>query len=111
MASRFIEVPVDKNPSYMTLTSYEKDFDLTYWRKVFGEYWIISAYAAALYVVLVFGGRAYMKNRPAFKLNGLLTVWNVGLAIMSIYAFSRVAPEFFRVLLGKNGFHNSICEW
>jgi len=110
MAAKFLEVPL-KEPSFITLADYEKNFPLTHWRKVLGEYWQISAYVAAIYVVIVFSGKYYMRNRPAFKLNGLLTVWNIGLAAMSIYAFSRVAPEFFRVLLGKNGFHNSICEW
>lgn len=110
MATRFLEVPL-KEPSYLTLASYERNFDLTHWRKVFGEYWQISAYTSAIYVFLLFGGRWAMRNRAPFKLNGLLTVWNIGLAAMSIYAFLRVAPEFLRVLLGKNGFHNSICEW
>jgi len=110
MAAKFIEVPL-KEPDYLTLASYEREFPLTYWRKVFGEYWQISAYAAAIYVVLVFGGRWFMSSRPAYKLNGLLTVWNIGLAGMSIYACARVAPEFFKVLLGPNGFHNSICQW
>jgi len=105
-----MEVPLIQ-PSYMTLAPYEKNFPLTYWRQVFGEYWVISAYTSALYVFLLFGGRWVMSSRPAFKLNKLLTVWNIGLAAMSIYAFLRVAPEFFHVLLGKNGFHNSICEW
>lgn len=110
MATRFLEVPL-KEPSYLTLAPYERDFPLTYWRKVFGEYWQISAYTSTIYVLLVFGGRWLMRNRAPFKLNGILTVWNIALAAMSIYAFSRVAPEFFRVLLGKNGFHNSVCEW
>jgi len=84
---------------------------LTYWRQVFGQWWHLSAYAAAIYVVLVFAGRYLMSSRAPFKLNRLLTVWNIALASMSIYAFARVAPEFFNVLLGPNGFHNSICEW
>lgn len=52
-----------------------------------------------------------MKNRQPFKLNGLLTVWNIALAVMSVWAFSRCLPEFVHILTGTNGFHNSICEW
>jgi len=52
-----------------------------------------------------------MQNRAPFKLNKVLTFWNIGLALMSMYAFSRTAPEFFHILSSKNGFHNSICEW
>lgn len=110
MSAKFLEVPL-KEPSYLTLTPYERNFPLTYWRHVFGDYWQISAYASVVYVVLLFGGRWWMSHRQPFKLNQLLTVWNIGLATMSIYAFLRVAPEFFVVLLGKNGFHNSVCEW
>lgn len=110
MAATFLPINLTE-PDYITITDFERDFDLLYWRKVFGDYWIISVYAAAIYVVLVFGGRAVMKSRQPFKLNGLLTVWNVGLAAMSIWAFSRCLPEFIHILLGENGFHNSICEW
>jgi len=111
MATKFIEVPLVEPSFGMKLASYERDFPLTYWRQVFGDYWSISAYTSALYVLLLFGGRWYMSHRAPFKLNKVLTVWNVGLAIMSIYAFCRVAPEFIFVMLGKNGFHNTICEW
>ncbi|CAL8140373.1 unnamed protein product [Orchesella dallaii] len=111
MATKFIEVPLVENTFGLKLFDYEKNFPLTYWRQVFGDYWTISAYTSALYVILLFGGRWYMSSRAPFKLNKLLTIWNVGLAIMSIYAFCRVAPEFIFVMLGKNGFHNTICEW
>lgn len=52
-----------------------------------------------------------MQERQPFKLNKLLTIWNVGLAAMSMWAFSRCLPEFLHILLNKNGFHNSVCEW
>jgi elongation of very long chain fatty acids protein 6 len=112
MAERFLEVAyVKPTPSYITLAPYESNFPLTYWRQVFGEWWHLSGYFAAIYVILVFSGRYLMSSRPAYKLNKLLTVWNIALAAMSIYAFARVSPEFFHVLFGQNGFHNSICEW
>jgi len=110
MAAKFIEVNYTE-PLYLTLADYERNFPLTYWRQEFGQLWPVSVYASALYIILVFGGRWIMSSRQPFKLNGILTLWNIGLAVMSIYAFARVAPEFFYVLLGKNGFHNSICEW
>jgi elongation of very long chain fatty acids protein 6 len=110
MTATFLPVNLTE-PDYITVTNFEREFDLLYWRKQFGNYWVISAYAAAIYVVLVFGGRALMSSRQPFKLNGLLTVWNIALAAMSIWAFSRCLPEFLHVLFGKNGFHNSICEW
>lgn len=110
MATKFIPINLTE-PDYITIADYERNFDLSHWRKVFGEYWVASVYFSAIYVVFVFGGIFLMKQRPPFKLNRLLTVWNVGLAVMSVWAFSRCLPEFLHILLGENGFHNSICEW
>ncbi|KAJ6634798.1 Elongation of very long chain fatty acids protein 6 [Pseudolycoriella hygida] len=111
MAAKFIPINLTE-PDYISITDYERNFDLTYWRKTFGDgYWAYSVYFTAIYVVSVFGGSVLMHNRQPFKLNGLLTVWNIGLAAMSMVAFSRCVPEFVHILFGENGFHNSICEW
>jgi len=110
MASKYIQVNYTE-PSYLTLTPYERSFPLDHWRSVFATWGHLSLYMSAAYFVLVFSGRYIMSNRAPFKLNRLLTVWNILLAAMSSYACARIAPEFFHVLLGPNGFHNSICEW
>lgn len=111
MAAKFISINLTE-PDYLTVTDYERNFDLTYWRKLFGDgYWKASVYLSVIYVISVFGGIALMRNRQPFKLNGLLTVWNIALAVMSVWAFSRCLPEFVHIMIGKNGFHNSICEW
>lgn len=111
MAATFIPINLTE-PDYITLAEYERNFELTYWRQFFGNgYWVASIYFSAIYVVCVFGGTVLMQNRQPFKLNGLLTAWNVGLAVMSTWAFSRCLPEFIHILIGENGFHNSICEW
>lgn len=111
MAATFIPINLTE-PDYLTITQFERNFDLTYWRTFFGDgNWVASAYFSAIYVICVFGGRIVMQQRQPFKLNGLLTIWNVALAAMSIWAFLRCVPEFLHILSGKNGFHNSICEW
>lgn len=111
MAATFIPINLTE-PDYLTITQFERDFNLTQWRLYFGDgNWIASLYISAIYVVCVFGGEVVMKQKEAFKLNGLLTIWNVALAAMSVWAFLRCAPEFLHTLLGENGFHNSICEW
>jgi len=110
MAAKFLPINLTE-PDYISIAEYERNFDLSYWRKVFGEYWVVSVYFSAVYVVLVFGGIVLMEKRQPFKLNRLLTAWNVGLAAMSMWAFSRCLPEFLHILFGTNGFHNSICEW
>lgn len=98
-------------PDDITLFDFERNFDILYWRNAFREHWIISVYLSAIYLVLVFGGVFLMKHRKPFKLNGLLTAWNVGLSTMSILAFYRSVPEVMNNLLGENGMYHSVCEW
>jgi hypothetical protein len=40
----------------------------------------VCAWAAAFYMLLVFGGQAYMASRPKFVLRPYLTAWNIFLA-------------------------------
>lgn len=110
MTSELLHVNVVE-PDYITLTDFERSFDIMYWRKAFRENWTISVYLSAIYLVLAFGGAYLMKNRKPFKLNGILTVWNIGLGIMSIWAFSRTIPEFWDHLSGENGLYHTVCEW
>ncbi|XP_023334075.1 elongation of very long chain fatty acids protein 6 [Eurytemora carolleeae] len=49
----------------------------------------VCAYASSIYMLLIFGGQAYMANRPGFELRGLLTAWNIMLAVFSIMGASR----------------------
>lgn len=98
-------------PDYITLTDFERNFDVMYWRKIWSEYWVISVYLSAIYLALVFGGVFLMKSRKPFKLNGLLTIWNIVLSIISIWIFYRMAPEFVHNLFGENGLYYTICEW
>jgi len=98
-------------PDYISLADFERNFDLMYWRKLFRENWIVSVYLSVIYIVFVFGGVVLMKQRKPFKLNGVLTVWNIGLSALSICASYRIAPEFFNTLFSENGIHYSVCEW
>lgn len=98
-------------PDYITLTDYERNFDPVYWRMTIRDNFMVSVYLAALYLVLAFGGAYLMKNRKPFQLNGMLTVWNILLSIMSIWAFSRSVPEFMDHLTSGNGLYYTVCEW
>jgi elongation of very long chain fatty acids protein 6 len=74
-----------------------------------GRNWNISIYASMIYILTIFSVQKYMKNRPAFQLRGLLTCWNIMLAVFSIAGFMRTAPELFHVLSMPHGFYRSIC--
>lgn len=62
-----------------------------------------------LYVVLIFFGKKYMEDRPAFQLRKPLFFWNVVLAIFSIIGTFRMVPELLYVLQ-EFGFQYSICS-
>jgi elongation of very long chain fatty acids protein 3 len=97
-------------PSYMKTYEWEK-FDLTGWRRWFGQHWSLTIYISVVYVALIFSTQFIMRNRKPFRLTGLLTAWNSGLAIFSTIVFLRTVPEFIHVLSAPNGFHNSVCHW
>ncbi|XP_013410784.1 elongation of very long chain fatty acids protein 4 [Lingula anatina] len=48
---------------------------------------IPSYTATALYLYLVWKGPVWMKSRPAYKLNKVLVVYNLGLVFLSVYMF------------------------
>lgn len=75
----------------------------------FLQNWTLCLWATAIYIPLIFGLQGLMKNRPAFKLTGLLFIWNVCHALYSIAAFVRTVPELFQILSKEDGFYRSIC--
>ena len=63
----------------------------------------------ALYYVIVLGGRELMRNRPAFKLNGLFMVHNFYLTAISggllLLFLEQLIPEVYH-----NGIFHAICS-
>jgi GNS1/SUR4 family len=49
--------------------------------------------ACGLYVVAIFKGQAYFKDRPAWNWRKSLAAWNLLLSVFSIIGFLRVAPQ------------------
>lgn len=54
--------------------------------------WLPSAVLAG-YALMIFGGRAYFANRPAWNWRRALAAWNLLLSIFSLVGFLRVAPQ------------------
>lgn len=73
------------------------------------KYWTICLWSTAIYLFLIFAGQIWMKDREPYKLRGLLTIWNLGLATFSTAAFIRTIPELIWILSQENGFHRSVC--
>jgi len=61
------------------------------------------------YYVIIFGGRELMKNRPAYKLNGLFMIHNFYLtaisAILLVLFIEQLVPTIYR-----RGIFDAICK-
>lgn len=72
------------SPNYSYIFQFEKSFDHQKKREWMQEHWHEAFYWVAIYMLLVFGGQAFMSNRQPFKLRKVLTLWNSALALFSI---------------------------
>ena len=97
------------SPNYSVIYKFEQRFDYIGPRKWMEDNWHTSFYWAALYMVVVFGGQAWMSNRSAYKLRLLLVIWNVFLASFSIIGTLRTFPEMVHVLR-TFGFSHSVSQ-
>jgi elongation of very long chain fatty acids protein 6 len=97
------------SPNYTFMFQFEKKFQHIYTKEWMQRYWHTSFYAVAIYMIVIFGGQAFMSNRPAFKLKRPLILWNTSLALFSIVGTLRTLPELLHVL-GRFGFYHSVCH-
>ena len=75
------------------------------------EYGKISIYLCTVYLILVFLGERWMRDKPAFSLRRPLTMWNTGLAVFSTVGFLTEIIPLARDAL-DNGFRHSVCnDW
>lgn len=44
-----------------------------------------------VYLLSIWLGNRYMKNRPAFSLRGILTLYNLGITLLSTYMLAEVS--------------------
>ncbi|RWS19565.1 elongation of very long chain fatty acids protein 6-like protein [Leptotrombidium deliense] len=100
---------IDVSPNYSITFPFEEKHDPKAVQQWFAENWHLSLYFSVVYLILVFSGKEYMKKREAFKLRKLLVLWNVFLAVFSIFGAFRTLPEMFHVL-SNYGFDHSACN-
>ena len=60
------------------------------------KYWVVSVYCSIIYMILIYLGRQWMKNRAPFSLRKPLILWNTGLAIFSFCGTTAVLPNLLR---------------
>ena len=83
------------------------------WKKaeiwIVNDYGKISVYVCTVYLILIFLGKRWMRDKPAFSLRRPLTMWNTGLAVFSIIGFLTEFPLLAENLI-NNGFYQSLCK-
>lgn len=99
---------VEITPNYSYIFDFENDFIHQETRNWMVKNWTWVFYYCGAYMLIIFGGQIYMKNRPRFELRGLLSIWNTALAMFSIMGACRTAPELVHVLRHYGLFH-SVC--
>ncbi len=88
---------------------FEKNFSEEAFGKWMTKNWCLSIYFAAVYVLVIFIGKHYMKSRPRFNLRPALVLWNTTLAIFSILGAAYSVPEAVFVVQ-NHGWAFSICD-
>jgi elongation of very long chain fatty acids protein 6 len=73
------------------------------------DHWHLSIIYAFVYVVAVFGGQAFMKNRVKMDLRRELIAWNLVLSLFSLFGAIRLIPEFMQ-LVSTYGIDYSVCS-
>ena len=87
----------------------EANYSLEYTSNLTAQYIFVPPLASLVYILIIFTGKRWMKNRSAFDLRILLTLWNCFLATFSIVGFVILAPPVFQLVLDK-GFIYSACN-
>ena len=87
----------------------ESRFDMKKVSPWLEENWTLSIYISAVYVALVFLGKRWMRDRPAYSLRRPLAMWNTGLMVFSVLGFLALFPPVARSVI-QNGFLHSVCH-
>jgi hypothetical protein len=111
----------DANGVYHARTGINYSFVMFFERKFFDReysdrnvlwvkhYWSMSFVYAALYLVLIFTGQHFMKNREKFEMRRGLIAWNLLLCLFSLGGCIRLWPEFIYTLR-THGLEHSFCS-
>ncbi|XP_050593834.1 elongation of very long chain fatty acids protein 6-like [Bombus affinis] len=95
-------------PNYSYTFNFEKNFVYSDALTTITNHYPNCFYYSAIYVILIFTGKYYMSSRPKLELRGALALWNILLAVFSIFGFLRMSSEMYHVL-SYYGFYHSVC--
>lgn len=97
-----------KQNNYSYVFAFEKQYDETKFFKYMVTHWADSFVYAFIYIVLVFGGKRYMEERPSYGLRPWLALWSGILAVFSIFGAARTLPELI-MAVNQHSLEYSIC--
>ncbi|CAF4801640.1 unnamed protein product, partial [Rotaria socialis] len=90
----------------------KKFFDKTYAHNIYNwmnKWWWLSIVYSIIYVGFIYYGRSLMEKRERFELRLPLILWNVALALFSIFGMIRCVPEMIYGI-DKRGLQYTICD-
>ena len=90
------------------VSAYERNFDYYSKRQWLKEHLYIPYVIAIMYLMGIYLGQRWMKNRQAYHLKKPLITWNVALSIFSIIGSLRIIPWFISFIMSY-GLHASCC--
>lgn len=79
--------------NYTYYFTYEKTFVVDDFNTYMNLHWADSLVYSFVYLIIIFGGKHYMRHRKRFELRPYLAVWSGILAIFSIIGALRTLPE------------------
>ena len=87
----------------------EDSFESQHYLAWFKQNWRLSFLLSAVYVIVIFGGQAWMKARPRFELRAYLAAWSGILALFSISGALVTVKDMHRTV-SESGWHSSVCN-
>ena len=78
------------------MDSIESRFDIKRGTTWMARRWHISIAMCAVYLLLIYVGRRWMRDRKPFNLRRPLVMWNTGLAVFSFLGSWVLVPPFLR---------------
>lgn len=73
------------------------------------RHWHWSFYYSMIYLLLIYLGQKWMKDRQPYNLRRVLCMWSTGLSVFSFYAIFRIYPHARRMVY-LAGWEHAICD-
>ena len=84
-------------------------FDIENAQNWITDNWTLSIPISVAYVLLVYAGRKWMESRPSYNLRRALFLWNLGLALFSMFGAMQFVPNLVHSVYDR-GFKQAVCK-